>query len=355
MKSPTVAGLEPRQQINGLFLVQSKDVRQKKTGEPYLALTLIDRTGDIDAKMWDNVADILDSFERDDFIRVRGETQLYQNKLQLTIHRLARVDESEVDLADFLPASKRDPEEMFAELQALIASLGNVHLRGLLENVFADAEIAQSFRRAPAAKAIHHNWLGGLMEHVLSLASLARDAARHYPFIDQDLLLTGVVLHDIGKIRELSYARSFNYTTEGSLIGHIQIALRMLADKYPPGFPDKLRNLLEHLILSHHGQLEFGSPKLPVFPEAMLLHHLDNMDSKMELMRSTIERHRPQGVEWTAYVPAIERYILDTDRYLNGIPEPPPAAAPKPAAAARPGSKTVMADKLMSLFPEGGK
>lgn len=355
MKSPTVAELEPRQQITGLFLVQSKDVRQKKTGEPYLALTLIDRTGDIDAKMWDNVAEILDSFERDDFIRVRGETQLYQNKLQLTIHRLARADDSEVDLADFLPASKRDADEMFSELQALIASLGNVHLRGLLENVFADAEIAQSFKRAPAAKAIHHNWLGGLIEHVLSLASLARDAARHYPFIDQDLLLAGVVLHDIGKIRELSYARSFNYTTEGSLIGHIQIALRMLADKYPPGFPDKLRNLLEHLILSHHGQLEFGSPKLPVFPEAMLLHHLDNMDSKMELMRSTIERHRPQGVEWTAYVPAIERYILDTDRYLNGTPEPPPAAAPKPAASARPGSKTVMADKLMSLFPEGGK
>jgi 3'-5' exoribonuclease len=355
MKSPTVAELEPRQQINGLFLVQSKDVRQKKTGEPYLALTLIDRTGDIDAKMWDNVADILDAFERDDFIRVRGETQLYQNKLQLTIHRLARVDDSEVDLADFLPASKRDPEVMFAELQALIASLGNVHLRGLLENVFADAEVAQSFRRAPAAKAIHHNWLGGLMEHVLSLASLARDAARHYPFIDQDLLLAGVVLHDIGKIRELSYARSFNYTTEGSLIGHIQIALRMLADKYPPEFPDKLRNLLEHLILSHHGQLEFGSPKLPVFPEAMLLHHLDNMDSKMELMRSTIERHRPQGVEWTSYVPAIERYILDTDRYLNGVPEPPPATPPKPSGATKPGSKTVMADKLMSLFPEGGK
>jgi 3'-5' exoribonuclease len=355
MKSPTVAELEPRQQINGLFLVQSKDVRQKKTGEPYLALTLIDRTGDIDAKMWDNVADILDAFERDDFIRVRGETQLYQNKLQLTIHRLARVDDSEVDLADFLPASKRDPEVMFAELQALIASLGNVHLRGLLENVFADAEVAQSFRRAPAAKAIHHNWLGGLMEHVLSLASLARDAARHYPFIDQDLLLAGVVLHDIGKIRELSYARSFNYTTEGSLIGHIQIALRMLADKYPPEFPDKLRNLLEHLILSHHGQLEFGSPKLPVFPEAMLLHHLDNMDSKMELMRSTIERHRPQGVEWTSYVPAIERYILDTDRYLNGVPEPPPATPPKPSGVTKPGSKTVMADKLMSLFPEGGK
>lgn len=355
MKSPTVASLEPRQQVNGLFLVQSKDVRQKKTGEPYLALTLIDRTGDIDAKMWDNVADILDTFERDDFIRVRGETQLYQNKLQLTVHRLARVDDSEVDLADFLPASKRDPEEMFAELLALIASLENVHLRGLLENVFADAAIAESFKRAPAAKAIHHNWLGGLIEHVLSLASLARDAARHYPFIDQDLLLAGVVLHDIGKIRELSYARSFNYTTEGSLIGHIQIALRMLADKYPPGFPDKLRNLLEHLILSHHGQLEFGSPKLPVFPEAMLLHHLDNMDSKMELMRSTIERHRPQGVEWTSYVPAIERYILDTDRYLNGIPQPPPGTPPKPAPAARPGSKTVMADKLMSLFPEGGK
>lgn len=353
MKSPSVADLEPRQQVTGLFLVQAKDVRQKKTGEPYLALTLIDRTGDIDAKMWDNVADILDTFERDDFIRVKGETQLYQNKLQLTVHRIARVDESEVDLADFLPASKRDPEEMFTELQALIASNGNPHLRALLENVFADAEVAEAFKRAPAAKAIHHNWLGGLIEHVLSLASLARDAGRHYPFIDQDLLLAGVVLHDIGKIRELSFARSFNYTTEGSLIGHIQIALRLLADKYPPDFPEKLRNLIEHLILSHHGQLEFGSPKLPLFPEAMLLHHLDNMDSKMELMRSTIERNQPGGSEWTSYVPAIERYVLDKERYLNGAPEPPPAPA-RPAAS-KPAAKTMMGDKLMSLFPEGTK
>jgi 3'-5' exoribonuclease len=352
MKSPSVADLEPRQQVTGLFLVQAKDVRQKKTGEPYLALTLIDRTGDIDAKMWDNVADIVDTFDRDDFVRVKGETQLYQNKLQLTLHRIARVDESEVDLADFLPASKRDPEEMFAELQALIASNGDPHLRALLENVFADAEIADAFKRAPAAKAIHHNWLGGLIEHVLSLASLARDAARHYPFIDQDLLLAGVVLHDIGKIRELSFARSFNYTTEGSLLGHIQIALRLLADKYPPGFPGKLRNLIEHLILSHHGQLEFGSPKLPLFPEAMLLHHLDNMDSKMELMRSTIARN-PLGAEWTGYVPAIERYVLDKDRYLNGAPEPPPA--PSRPAASRPAPKTMMGDKLMSLFPEGTK
>jgi 3'-5' exoribonuclease len=354
MKSPSVADLEPRQQVTGLFLVQTKDVRQKKTGEPYLALTLIDRTGDIDAKMWDNVADIVDTFDRDDFVRIKGETQLYQNRLQLTVYRIARVDEREVDLADFLPASKRDAGEMFAELEALIAAIGNPHLRGLLENMFADAEIAAAFRRAPAAKAIHHNWLGGLIEHVLSLASLARDAARHYPFIDKDLLLPGVVLHDIGKIHELSYARSFNYTTEGSLIGHIQIALRLLADKYPPGFPDKLRNLVEHLILSHHGQLEFGSPKLPLFPEAMLLHHLDNMDSKMELMRSTIERNQAQGSEWTSYVPAIERYVLDKDRYLDGAPEPPPAAVP--SAAAKSAGKTVMGDKLMaSLFPEGGK
>lgn len=352
MKSPSVADLEPRQQITGLFLVQSKDIRQKKTGEPYLSLSLMDRTGDVDAKMWDNVGEIVDTFDRDDFIRVKGETSLYQNKLQLTIHRLARVDESEVDLADFLPASKRDADEMFAELEALIASIGNPHLRGLLENVFADEEIAEAFKRAPAAKAIHHNWLGGLIEHVLSLASLARDAARHYAFVDQDLLLTGVVLHDIGKIRELSYARSFNYTTEGSLIGHIQIALRMLSAKYPPGFPEKLRNLVEHLVLSHHGQLEFGSPKLPLFPEAMLLHHLDNMDSKMELMRSTIERN-PPGAEWTGYVPAIERYVLDKERYLNGMPEPPKPAASKPAS--KPAPKTVIGDKLMSLFGEEAK
>ena len=359
MKSPSVAELEPRQQINGFFLVQSKEVRQKKTGEPYLSLTLMDRTGEIDAKMWDNVAEVMETFDRDDFVKVKGETSLYQNKLQLTVHRLQRVDDREIDLSDYLPASRRDPEEMYSELQAIIVGMKNPHLQALLNAIFADEEIAAAYRKAPAAKAIHHAWLGGLIEHVLSLAALARITAKHYQGIDEDLLMAGVILHDIGKISELSYVRSFGYTTEGQLLGHIQIALRIIADKLPqvPDFPAKLRDLLEHLILSHHGQLEFGSPKVPLFPEALLLHHLDNMDSKMELMRATIERDRNNTGQWTSYVHALERSVLDREKYLNPpAPNGGSVAAAKPAAAKKTQKpSTVMGEKmqaLQSLFPE---
>jgi 3'-5' exoribonuclease len=358
MKSPTVAELGPGQQITGLFLVQSREVRQKKSGEPYLSLTLMDKTGDIDAKMWDNVADILDTFDRDDFVRVKGETQLYQNRLQFTVHKLVRVDDAEVDLADFLPASKRDPDEMFREVLAIVDAMKDPHIKRLLELLFADPAIAQAYKRAPAAKTIHHNWLGGLIEHVLSLAALARVTAAHYPNINADLLMAGVLLHDIGKCTELRYERSFNYTTEGQLLGHINIGLRWIGEKIAlvPDFPPKLRNLLEHLVISHHGKLEFGSPKVPVFPEALLLHHLDNLDSKMETMRASIERDKSTPNEWTAWNNALETYLLDTSKYLNGAPKPAsPPQPPGPKALAPKGKQTVMGDKLaglQSLFAE---
>lgn len=351
MKGPTVSELAPGQSVQSIFLVQSKDVRQKKTGEPYLSLTLMDRTGEIDAKMWDNVAVILSTFERDDFVRVKGETQLYQNRMQLTIHTLQRVQDADVQLADFLPASKRNPDEMFAELTAVIGSLKNPHLKALLESIFADPKVAADFRLAPAAKGIHHAWLGGLMEHVLSLCTLAEATAAHYPNVDRDLLMAGVILHDIGKISELAYTRSFSYTTEGGLLGHMQIAMRLVAAHLPQGFPEKLRNLVEHMILSHHGQLEYGSPKLPVFPEALLLHHLDNLDSKMEAMRVAIERDRSTPGDWTGYNAALERSMLDKEKYLNPPAKPEPAAGAKQGAA-RPGG-TLMGEKMKALFGEG--
>src|ERR1035437_9751491 len=219
MKSPTVADLKAGKANGGLFLVQSKDVREGKTGKKYMSLTLIDSTGEIDARMWDNVETASVVFERDDFIRVEGETQEYQGKRQLIVHKLKRALDDEVELKDFLPASKRDPAEMFVELQAIIAGLNNAHLKALLEAMFADRKIAEGFRTAPAAKSIHHAWLGGLLEHVLSMCELARVAGRHYVAagypVDPDLLLSGVILHDIGKIDELNYARRFSYSTPG--------------------------------------------------------------------------------------------------------------------------------------------
>jgi 3'-5' exoribonuclease len=336
MKTPYVSELEPNQLVQGVFLVQHKEIRQKKTGEPYLSLTLADRSGDLDAKMWDNVPEVMDTFERDCFLKVKGMVQLFQNKPQLTIYRLQLLAETEIDIADFLPASKRDRDEMFGELKGWIASMTNPHLKALIETIFADETVALAYRTAPAAKSIHHGWIGGLIEHVLSVCQLAKVTAAHYPDIDFDLLLTGVILHDIGKIRELTYARSLGYSTEGQLIGHISIGVRMVEDalRQLPGFPPLLRDLVEHMILSHHGSLEFGSPKLPMFLEAMLLHQIDNLDSKMEAMRAHIAKDRQATGVWTGYNPALERMVLKKQQYLVEPEEQAAPPAPLPTAAA---------------------
>src|SRR5579862_9494213 len=323
MKSPYISELEPNQVISGIFLVHHKDIRQKKSGDPYLSLTLADRTGDLDAKMWDNAAEVLDAFGRDDFVRVKGLYQIFQNRPQLTIHKIAPVADSEVDFADYFPCSKRDRDEMFQELRGWIDGIANPHLKALLEAIFADPETALAYRTAPAAKAVHHAWLGGLIEHVLSLCHLAKFTAAHYQDIDLDLLLTGVILHDLGKIHELSYARGFAYSTQGQLLGHIMIGVRMIEDQIRalPEFPAPLRDLLIHMILSHHGEMEFGSPKVPMFAEAMLLHYLDNLDSKMECARGLVEKDQLVEGVWTAYNSALDRTVLKKRRFLE--PESP--------------------------------
>jgi len=338
MKSPFVIDLQPDQIITGTFLVQHKDVRQKKSGDLYLSLTLADRTGEVDAKMWDNAAEAIETFAQDDFVRVKGLMQVFQNRPQLTLHKIQPVAETEIDVADYFPASKRDRDEMFRELEGWIAGMANPHLKALLDAMFADEEIAKAYRTAPAAKAIHHAWIGGLIEHVLSLCTLAKFTAAHYANIDFDLLLAGVILHDIGKISELKYARSFSYSTEGQLLGHILIGLRMVEEKLrlAPEFPPKLRDLLLHLIASHHGELAFGSPKVPLFPEALLLHHLDNLDSKMECMRGLIERDRQIEGVWTGYSSALDRTVLKKDRYLSDYPLPDGRGSAEPAAKAEP-------------------
>jgi 3'-5' exoribonuclease len=334
MKSPYAAELEVNKPVTAAFLVQSKEVREKKTGEPYLSLMLGDKSGKIDAKMWDNVVEVIDTFDRDDFVKVKGVVQLHLNRPQFVIHKIRSLADHEVDFADFFPTSLRNPDEMWAELRAIVSAMAHPQLRALLNTVLDDPEIARRYRMAPAAKSIHHAYLGGLLEHVLSLCALCQTTAAHYRNIDPDLMIAGAVLHDIGKIYELSYVRGFNYTTEGQLLGHIMIATRIIGDKIHavPGFPVPLRNLLEHMILSHHGRLEFGSPKLPQFPEAMLLHYLDDMDSKMESMRALIECDRQSGTDFTTYNPALERTILKKELYL----EPKTPAAPAAPAVTPP-------------------
>ncbi len=319
MKPVYVKELQENQLITSTFLVQAKEIRQKKTGDPFLSLTLGDRTGEVDAKMWDNVAEVMDTFEREAFVKVKGLVQVYHNRPQLTIHKLRLVEDGEVDFKDYFPASERDPEEMFSELRATVSAMTDEHLRALLDGLLDDPEIGRRYRMAPAAKQIHHAYLGGLLEHVLSLCGLCKMAAAHYQALDLNLLLAGAVVHDIGKIHELSYERGFSYTTEGQLLGHMQIALRLIDGKLRdlPGFPAKTRMLIEHMILSHHGKLEFGSPKTPQFPEALLLHHLDDLDSKMECMRASVARDRQVDGYFTGYIPSLERSVFKKAKYLE--------------------------------------
>ena len=330
MKSPFVREMKPNEMVTAVLLVQNKEIRQKKTGEPYLSMTLSDRTGDLDAKMWDNVAEVMDTFDKDDFVKVKGILQLYNNRPQFTIHKLRPMEDSEVDFSDFFPASARDAEEMWAELRGHVSAMRNLQLQALLNAFLNDPDISARYKIAPAAKTIHHAFRGGLLEHVLSLCSLARLVAPHYPTIDGDLLFTGAVLHDIGKIYELTYERGFGYSAEGQLIGHISIAMRMMSDKVRevPGFPVELRNLVEHMILSHHGKLDFGSPKVPVFPEALLLHYLDDMDSKMETMRALIEKDPQSEGLFTGYSAPLERVALRKSRYFSAEQ----ASTPVPAS-----------------------
>jgi 3'-5' exoribonuclease len=305
--------------ITSTFVCISKQVKPKKTGEPYLALTLGDRSGQIEAKMWDNVEEAIDAFEQDDFVKIKGLLNKYKNRFQITIHKLRKLGESEVDFADYLPKTTKDIGELWQTLAAFIATFENPYLKALVESFMADPEIAEAYRNAPAAKTLHHAYIGGLLDHVVSLFRSCDLMCRNYPQINRDLLLTGAFFHDIGKIHELTYNRSFSYTTRGQLLGHMIIELEMLQEKLEqiPGFPDELKTLVEHLIISHHGHYEFGSPKLPMFPEALMLHYLDDLDSKMESVRANFERDAESEEGWTGYNPSLGRPLLNTAKFLN--------------------------------------
>jgi len=301
------------------FVVVTKQVKPKKSGEPYLALTLGDRCGQIEAKMWDNVEDALDAFDQDDFLKIKGLLNKYKNRFQITIHKLRKLGDVEVDFADYLPKTTKDIDELWRTLSDYVSSFKDSHLQTLVQSFMADPEIASAYRNAPAAKTLHHAYIGGLLDHVVSLFRSCDLVSRNYPQINRDLLLTGAFLHDIGKVHELTYSRSFSYTSRGQLLGHMIIELEMLQAKIAqiPGFPDEMKTLLEHLIISHHGQYEFGSPKLPMFPEALMLHYMDDLDSKMESMRAHFEREIGNDSSWTTYNPSLGRTLLNTAKFLK--------------------------------------
>ena len=307
------------QTITSLFVVASKQVKSKKNGELYLSIILADRSGQLQANMWDNVADALDAFEQDDFVKVKGVVHKYNGRWQLTMHKVRRLGEQEIDYSDYIPKTTKDIDQLWRTLCEFVDSFQNPWLKALVKEFMSDEAIATAYKNAPAAKTLHHAFVGGLLDHVVSLFTVCDLAVRNYPQVNRDLLLTGAFLHDIGKIHELTYQRSIAYTTKGQLLGHMIIELEMLHERIVrlPGFPDELKILIEHMIISHHGQYEFGSPKLPMFPEALMLHYLDDLDSKMESMRAQFQREAELDSAWTSYNPSLARPLLNTKKFLE--------------------------------------
>src|SRR5262245_10489149 len=301
MKTLYAADIRENQPVDSFFLVATKNHGVTKGGNSYLTLKLIDRSGEIEARVWERADDLSRGFERNDFVRVRGYATLYQGKIQLRVQDVLRVDESKVAAEDFLPRSALDPDAMMAELQTILRAMKNPHLLALAEACFADQELIHLLKQAPGAKTIHHPYISGLLEHTLSLLKLILKVVENYRGIDVDLLLVGGFLHDIGKVYEFSFDRAVEYTDAGQLLGHLVMAVELVDGKIAtiPEFPAELALLVKHLLVSHHGAYEFGSPKLPQTVEAVILHSLDDLDGKIQAIQNLPEKE--PGSKWTIF------------------------------------------------------
>jgi 3'-5' exoribonuclease len=317
MKALFVSDLAGDQTITTFFLVHAKELRSTKEGKPYLRMELGDCSGTLEARMWTKF-ETLQDIGRDDFVKVEGRVELYRERLQLSIQQMRKARAEEIDLADFLPHTKQDVGKMWAELRAYAQAIQNPWLQKVVLAIVSDPSVATRYQKAPAAKTMHHAYLGGLLEHVIGLCGLAKQVAAHYPELNLDLLLTAAILHDVGKLDELCYTRSIGYTTEGQLLGHIVMELetvRRAMDKIP-GFPPELKTVVEHLLISHHGEYEFGSPKLPMIREALVFHYLDDLDSKMAAIRAAMAGGGGDE-DWSAYSGALGRKFLRLEQFLK--------------------------------------
>ncbi len=324
-KTIYVDQIKERERIESIFLVRDKTTAMAKNGKPYMTLKIMDRTGEVEGRIWDRVDEFSRQFDKNDFILINAKASVYMGKMQVVIQDLKKIDESLVDLSDFLPVSKRSQSEMRQELDQILDSLTDRYIATLLRSFFDDPEFFALYSKAPAAKAMHHVFLGGLLEHSLAVVGLAIDVAARYPQVNRDLLICGALLHDIGKVRELSYQRSFDYTDEGKLLGHIVIGVQMVEDhiRQIDGFPTELSMLIKHLLLSHHGQYDFGSPKRPKFLEAVILNFIDDLDSKINGVQTHIDKEPDREGNWTSYHRLYDRYF-----YTGATAQQPQPAAP---------------------------
>ena len=311
MKPAFVADLKPDTAITSYFLVSEKELRTTRDGKYFLRLTLADRSGSIEARLWDNADEVAASFAQDDIVKVQARVENYRNKLQISVDRLRRAEPAEIELADYFAHTAENVDDLFKRLMAHVDAVANPWLHRLLNTILGDPQTAARFKRAPAAKLMHHAYLGGLLEHVISLCDLARLVAGHYPELDTDMLMTGAILHDIGKLDELCYERGIHYSVEGHLLGHIVMEIELVGRAMDAitDFPSELKTLLKHLLASHHGHYEFGSPKLPMTREALVFSFLDDLDSKMGAARAALAADSGDEM-WSAFVNALGRKFL---------------------------------------------
>ena len=297
--------------VDEVFLLAQNELKATRADKLYLSLTLSDKSGSIPGRMWDATEAIHHAFAVDDFVRVKGKVETYQNELQIVVRSISKPDTSELRLGDFLPQSENDPGKMMKELRGIMDAIQDPDYAAIVKAFLSDEAFVKAFARAPAATANHHAYLGGLLEHTLMMARLAQAMLPLYPKLRPGLLLAGVLLHDIGKTRELSYSRTFQYTDDGMLVGHLMGGVLMLEDKARQieGFPEEKLSHLKHMILSHHGQYEFGSPKLPATAEALALHYLDNLDAKLKGFVTAVENDPDATSDWTTFIRSFARRL----------------------------------------------
>ena len=305
-----VKDIQENTRVTGLYVAKSKRVAMTKKGDPFLSVTLSDRTGDVECRVWDNAEALSSLFNEGDILDIQGNAGSYQNQIQLTLTDL-KVSKDGADPSLFLEAAPLDIQEMMQSLRAILKRITDPHLKTLVDMFLSDRSFVEAFKRSPAAKNFHHGYIGGLLEHTLSVCRLAEVMAEHYPQLDKDLLITGAFFHDIGKIKEFKALTRIDYTDEGRLLGHLVLGVSMLEEKvgHIKNFPNDTVLRLKHLILSHHGQYDFGSPKRPKFLEAFAIQMIDDLDAKINGLGRFMEKDKREGI-WTDYNRLFERYML---------------------------------------------
>ena len=334
--------IQEGQSVDDLFMVKEMIRAETRSGKPYLIMSLMDRSGEVPGRLWENADALIGMCEPGNLLQITAQAQAYRGNLQLKIDSVRQVDKDEVDFTLFLQTTKKNIADMARDIYSLASSAQNPFYKKLLLDFFDEKDFFNKFQRAPAAKYMHHAYLGGLLEHTLAVSQLAEMLAGFYPTLDRDLLLAGALLHDIGKTKEFAFETyPFDYTDKGRLMGHLVLGAEMIQERINtlPGFPEDLSTRLQHMVLSHHGRYEFGSPCLPMVSEAFVLNFLDDLDAKLNFVGRLEEQAPEPGYQWTDFQRTLERFL-----FVNGRPhaetEPPAASVQQDSEeSTRPNSK----------------